>query len=777
MPALSLADVQQSWDSRDPQFVQLLAQLSTQSDPEPTTPIRDGAPTFGRWLQYLRSGEFKRKSKEEQRAARVERLKAVEAPTAEVPLPERLKAHEVIDALWRSPDPLARDCLLRVIAECPLVYGPWRALKRIFKEAEAKNDTEVFGALAARFDAALSGKGGTKSVSAATLAYLSRRAWRYLRRVGQQLPATYADVAVDVLMRYTDDTNWNGTWVLNHIFYHEKKNYGRSGFRFGYREKPSPSDTKHRAFGDLWKRSPRPLFTLLERAQSDPVREFAAAGLKTDFKTVLRDVEPDWVIRLVTVPSAAVHEFVVWILQNVPKFEQGEFRELKLHEPVLRLFDSPSNDARKYAAAYARTHARDLSVDELVRLFGNSNDAVRKLARDLLGERDPRKDVGLDAWGRLLETEHAHDYAAGVLVKHFGAKELTPDWFAERLLSSSESAREFAQKNLLRLHPAKDLGPAFFVGLVKRTDPENDDHRETAEWAAQELGNFDMNAMPVNDLRWLGFYPLTKTVMTGHVAKGRLKLASYGMDFLKTVAFHPAWDDSAWLTELRAKYGRWANDLAFDENESEGILKSFADVRAFGTAELGLDWLLTLAARPEEKYHTFASERMIRTLAPADFAPQQSAVSTRPSAGQADLQRKSFLFTGKLKSMTRDEAEAKVKAANGVASGSVTKSLHYLVVGDDGSPLYGQGKKGSKQIKAEELNAAGANIAVISETAFLQMVSGVQVAAADADSTTAGCERLWAMATAPGAADAPLAAFAREYLKRHHKPIATAETG
>lgn len=127
--------------------------------------------------------------------------------------------------------------------------------------------------------------------------------------------------------------------------------------------------------------------------------------------------------------------------------------------------------------------------------------------------------------------------------------------------------------------------------------------------------------------------------------------------------------------------------------------------------------------------------------------------------------------------MTRDEAEAKVKAANGVASGSVTKNLHYLVVGDDGSPLYGQGKKGSKQVKAEELNAAGANIGIISETAFLQMIAGVQLASADADATLTGTRRLWDMAVAPGAADAPVAAFAREYIRLHHKPIAQEETG
>jgi hypothetical protein len=775
---LSLADVQQSWNTRDPQFIRLLSQLSTQSEPTPETPIRDGAPTFDGWLAYLRSPEFKRKSREEQRAARIEKLKAVEAPTAEVPLPDRLKAHKLIEALWESDDPLARDCLLRTIAECPLVYGPWRALKKIFKEAEAKNDTEVYGALAARFDSAMSRTEG--QVSGATLAYLSRRAWRYLRRVALQLPVTYADIAVDVLIHYTDDTNWKSTWLLNQIFYHERKNYGRTGFRFSYREPTLPSDIKSRAYADLWKRSPRPLFTLLERAQSDPVREFAAACLKADFKTVLRDVEADWVIRLVSVPSAAVHDFVVWILQNVPKFEQSEFRKLKLHEPVLLLFESPSNAARKYTADYARTHARDLSVDELVKLFGNDNDAVRKLARDLLSERDPRKAVGLEAWGRLLETEHGHEFAAEVLIKSFGAKDLTPEWFAERLISGSEPAREFAKEHLPKVHSAKSLGTSFYVALAKRCDPDNDDQIEVAEWAVAELAKLDLATVPLEDLRWLALFPATESDIHNQVAKKKLKPQTLGMDFLKMLAYQPDWEASGWLTDFRARNGQWAKDVQFDESRSASLLNQFADVQDYSTADLGFDWLMMLVARPEPNYHDFAKQRMIRTLSPADFAPAKKAVASsqaQTAPAQVDLQKKSFLFTGKLASMTRDEAEAKVKAANGIASGSVTKNLHYLVVGDEGSPLYGQGKKGSKQVKAEELNAAGSNISIISETAFLQMASGVQLAVADADSTTAGCAKLWEMVNAPGRADAPVAAFAREFVRLHHKPICQELTG
>src|SRR5262249_50391764 len=137
--------------------------------------------------------------------------------------------------------------------------------------------------------------------------------------------ACYADSAAEVLAWYTNDTRWVRTWIANHIFYHETGKYNRSRFRFYSLPKEILKD---RAFADLWRRSPRPLFSLLERARSEQVWNFATSALKTDFRAVLREVEPAWVVRLVNVGSRTVDEFVVWVLNNVPRFEQAAFRTL-----------------------------------------------------------------------------------------------------------------------------------------------------------------------------------------------------------------------------------------------------------------------------------------------------------------------------------------------------------------------------------------------------------------------------------------------------------------
>lgn len=783
MPAvLTLDDVRKAWDARDPRLITLIEQLCNQPVPAPETPIREGALTFDKFLAGMRDWRYRQKSREEQAHYRTETLKALEDPKAEVPLADKLKVHEVIFTLWQSNDALARDYLLRIIAKVPLVYGPWKAIKKIFKEAEAKNDTEIFGAIAARLDMAHSGGSYGRQVSGATIAYCVRRAWRYLRRVGLHLPATYPDVACDFLVNYTDNTNFRSTWVFNHILFHETKKYGRANFRFGWGDKANePTNLKNRAYGDTWKRSHRPLFSLLERAKSDAVRDYATSALKTDFRQVLRETEPTWVVRLVAVPSRAIHDFVVWLLQNVPKFEQGAFRTLGLHDAVLKLFDSPSTDARKYAANYARTHARDLPVSELIRLANNDNDDVRKLATDLLGEKDPRTGVGLDAWGQLLETQYGHKFAADAITKHFGPKELTPEWFQGRLLSDNESAHDFAKKQLPKVHTIKDLGPAFFTALLQKV--EADDSNKTGRvvnYAIAELTkNFNLDTLPLDLLKWLALFPPTAHFVTQWLNQNKLKLQTVGIDFWKMLAFQPDWDSSAWLVEFKAKNGQWAKELTFDEQRAATLLAWFCDVRKVTNAELGLEWLLRLVGRSEPLYHPPASDRLIRTFTPADFAPKDGAPSSPATAvtgtSTVDLGKASFCFTGTLANINLKDAEAQVKAANGTIAANVSPKLHYLVVGDSGSPFLGQGQKGAKYIKAEELNEKGANIQIISETMFLQMLSGQQMTAG-MDAVSAGCTRLWQLVVAPGPADAPVGRFAREYVRRHHPGIAQKTT-
>src|SRR5262249_49177482 len=128
MPAqLKLEDVRRAWEARDPELVKLVEALATQPDEQPEEPVREGAPTFEDFVNEIRSWGFRHKTKEEQAQIRISKLKALEAPDAEAPLPSRLRLHEVLLTLWQDDSAFARSCLLRIIARMPLVYGPWRA--------------------------------------------------------------------------------------------------------------------------------------------------------------------------------------------------------------------------------------------------------------------------------------------------------------------------------------------------------------------------------------------------------------------------------------------------------------------------------------------------------------------------------------------------------------------------------------------------------------------------------------------------------------------------
>ena len=75
-----------------------------------------------------------------------------------------------------------------------------------------------------------------------------------------------------------------------------------------------------------------------------------------------------------------------------------------------------------------------------------------------------------------------------------------------------------------------------------------------------------------------------------------------------------------------------------------------------------------------------------------------------------EFQGKSFLFTGKLNHLKRDEAQKMVESLGGSNSGSVNKKLNYLVVGEDA---------GSKLEKAKSLGT----VTILTEEEFIQKIN------------------------------------------------------
>lgn len=86
------------------------------------------------------------------------------------------------------------------------------------------------------------------------------------------------------------------------------------------------------------------------------------------------------------------------------------------------------------------------------------------------------------------------------------------------------------------------------------------------------------------------------------------------------------------------------------------------------------------------------------------------------------LYDKYCVFTGKLERFTRQEAAEALIEIGGHFQSSVNKKTNYLVLGDYDYSNAIKGDKSSKHKKAEELNASGSDIKVISEKDYFEMI-------------------------------------------------------
>jgi DNA ligase (NAD+) len=81
-----------------------------------------------------------------------------------------------------------------------------------------------------------------------------------------------------------------------------------------------------------------------------------------------------------------------------------------------------------------------------------------------------------------------------------------------------------------------------------------------------------------------------------------------------------------------------------------------------------------------------------------------------PAPGEGPLREKTFVLTGSLPDLTREEATERIMALGGKVTSSVSKKTDYLVAGE--SP-------GSKLAKAEKLG-----VPVLDEPGLLELLDG-----------------------------------------------------
>jgi DNA ligase (NAD+) len=88
--------------------------------------------------------------------------------------------------------------------------------------------------------------------------------------------------------------------------------------------------------------------------------------------------------------------------------------------------------------------------------------------------------------------------------------------------------------------------------------------------------------------------------------------------------------------------------------------------------------------------------------------PLGTSAEESNDASASSLTGKTFVLTGTLPTLSRDEASALVREAGGTVTGSVSKNTNYLLAGENA---------GTKLEKAKELG-----VTIISEAEFLELV-------------------------------------------------------
>lgn len=140
----------------------------------------------------------------------------------------------------------------------------------------------------------------------------------------------------------------------------------------------------------------------------------------------------------------------------------------------------------------------------------------------------------------------------------------------------------------------------------------------------------------------------------------------------------------------------FANHFKTLENVSNASIEEFAQVEGVGEK---------IAQSTFEFFHNENSIRFLNQLKELGVEPSSEVVGAKSDV----LAGKTFVLTGTLQSMTRDEAGEKIKLSGGKTSSSVSKNTSYVVAGD--SP-------GSKLVKAQNLG-----VIILSEVEFLNMIN------------------------------------------------------
>ena len=591
-------------------------------------------------------------------------------------LPDRIRLDEIIGRLWEDESAYARATLLDVIQHVPLKYGPWRALKKIFKASIERRDWEVFGAITARLDQAYSSsarsgawdrkptdgfrishtRSSAIDPTRRTQIYLLRRAWRTLRQLGTSEAGLYVEVAVEVMRHYPAHTsNATNTWVLQHILFHEVGRYTQDSVFVGWRDRRDLIE--NRAYVNLW-RQPRAfdsLLRLLESSRSSFMNTFAVSALKEDFSDRLGALDVELLARMAKSDVTALHEFLVWWFEEKAHISQDAYIAKGYHEIIIALLESKSSKARAFSARFIKAHKHDLTeaipLDRVLWLVRHDQNDLHTLGLFLLDPEDSPYTLELQTWTDLLNDRRTLPLARNALLKSSAVEGLSLDWYKGRLHSPHRWVVDFAFELLEdpRRQRAGENWLGFYVdllepkGLNQRVAQLSLDNlqREREEHPEDEPDRY-LHALDDTFLRALVVHPSSTVYwrLFEWLREGLVEIDQLGVGFLKQLIARDAWQQQQWASAdwLGDYLKRWQlGSRYFEYRVADSVRELLSDPSVVTLDQLGTQWTIERAERAEkgESEYEFAKTVMLAQLPIAALAADPDAEDAYQLGGEA----------------------------------------------------------------------------------------------------------------------------------------------
>lgn len=450
----------------------------------------------------------------------------------------------VLDTIYQIDNEQLRPVLLDILRTAPLKPNNFQQLRHIFKIAEYRHDAEVFGILTYRlareaamyrsnnyylrlpdgtylrtynyhynqathsyesvetneFQAEMQRPDARLAYSTKTRAYLIRRVWRTLKQLGEEGDRDYVNMAVGILLQYSDadavpvkhsrfggynwetrqehynDIDWDsyaGYLTFNHILYSNSPRYVymANSKAWRCRESYKPGDpapeVREEAFPELWQQRPDALLQLLEISNCRPVHQFAAKALRV-CQPFCGELDVDTVIRLVNKPYEATAQL---------GFELATER-YHPDNPNLELILALANCVFQPA----RTQAHQW-IDQKRESFLEDSNFIAALVIS------QHSDTRIFA-RRLLSSSIVSDATARVLIGRIIAELLNFPLDKKGLEEAGAVAKEIAETLLVSFTPQlRTLGMGVVLDLLRHPMPE------IQELGARILLNHDTTAV------------------------------------------------------------------------------------------------------------------------------------------------------------------------------------------------------------------------------------------------------------------------------------------